>query len=206
MTGEAQDQTEKDELGLSERAMLAAARSANRAAWFAAITSLIAILIGVYSAYLQRQQTRAQFWPHLEWGFSEIPQPRLYLINNGVGPALLSGIRISVAGKEMRRWSEVLAARGADPALINYSYSSIGGSRTIMAGESIDVFTPASGLADPDANHQQRQALLNLLRDPEVSLSYCYCSVFGECQTVLQGAGERVVGLCPESSTGGFLD
>ena len=64
-----------------------------------AVTALIAVMIGVlallvsgYTAYIQRQQVRAEVWPNLLIGFYD-PDQSIGVQNKGVGPAIVSSVR-----------------------------------------------------------------------------------------------------------------
>lgn len=210
-----------------EDSALRTARSATVAAWAGALTSLCAVLISVYSAYLQRQQTRATFWPELSISFSDDPTPRLMLINNGVGPAILRWFQVRHAGTPVRNWHQLLDLTAAEPergaelkaqgftrADIDYSYSSVGVTRTIKAGEVVDMFVPwPRGLrpndpnADPIRTLNLNLAALNLLRgNRKIEIDLCYCSIFDECTLALDSGDAKEVTQCPAAKPEDFTD
>lgn len=81
------------------------------AAIIAALIGLLALCVSGYTAYVQRQQVRAQVWPHLSVGQSDFP-PSLTVVNQGVGPALVRSVEVLVDGKPQPDWEHVFAAEG----------------------------------------------------------------------------------------------
>ena len=105
------------------------------AAVIAALVGLLALCVSGYTAYVQRQQVRAQVWPYLETGLSPSKQ-ELTLVNKGVGPALIRSVQIFVDDKPLHDWDAVYAALGLKYAQ-RPPYSTINGV-VISAGERID--------------------------------------------------------------------
>jgi hypothetical protein len=162
----------------------------------------------VYSAYLQRQQTRATFWPNLELSFSDEPTPRLQLLNTGVGPAILQWAELRHDNQIMRSWGALLKADGAQDIELGYVYSTIGNSRTIGAGAVVDIFVPhAEDATDPQQQQSLRMQALNRIRgNAKVQLDLCYCSIFNECTLLLDASGPQSVVSCPERKQDGFAN
>lgn len=138
------------------------------AAVIAAFVGLLALLVSGYTAYLQRQQVRAQVWPYLEPGMSS--SRREFTLNNkGVGPAIIRSVQVLADGKPQRNWSEVFAALG-----INYDhhipYSTVNGV-VISANDKV------TQLLFPTAED------FNLFAHemPRLDLEVCYCSSLGDC-------------------------
>jgi len=79
----------------------AAPRRGNRdggAALIAAMIGVLALFVSGYTAYIQRQQVRAQVWPYLlvsnyDTEFS------IKVLNKGVGPAIVQSVQVWVDGK-----------------------------------------------------------------------------------------------------------
>jgi hypothetical protein len=65
----------------------------------APLIAVLAVAVSAYTAYLQRQQVRAQVWPVLEYGTGNEPELRLWLANKGVGPALIRHVMVTVDDK-----------------------------------------------------------------------------------------------------------
>lgn len=152
----------------------ALARSLHRRDWdglaavIAAFVGLLALCVSGYTAYLQRQQVRAQVWPYLEPGMSGSKR-EMMLFNKGVGPGIIHSVEILVDGKPQHNWSEVFASLG-----IHYDhhipYSTINGV-VISANDHIEQ------LAFPTAED------FNLFthNTKRMSMKLCYCSSLGDC-------------------------
>ena len=169
------------------------------AAVIAALVGLLALLVSGYTAYLQRQQVRAQVWPYLEPGMSSSNR-KVSLFNKGVGPAIIRSVKIGVDGKPQRNWNAVFAALG-----IHYDhhipYSTINGV-VIPANDHIDqLLFPTAEDFDQFA-HQIRR----------VDVSFCYCSTLEECWTyedtsaTLVGHTHQPVAECPARGDDQFRD
>lgn len=57
----------------------------------ATLIALLAVAVSAYTAYVQRQQVRAQVWPILEVNSGNEPELRLWIANKGVGRLRSSG-------------------------------------------------------------------------------------------------------------------
>jgi len=192
------------ETPLPEETRAALARL-NRRGWdgaaavIAAFVGLLALLVSGYTAYLQRQQVRAQVWPYLEPGMSSSKR-KVSLANKGVGPALIRNVKISVDGKPQRNWPAVFAALG-----LHYDhhipYSTINGV-VIPANDHIDQ------LVFPTADDFD----LFVRQIKRIDLSLCYCSTLEECWTyedtsaTLVGHTHQPVAQCPARGDDQFRD
>ena len=168
------------------------------AAVIAACVGLLALAVSGYTAYLQRQQVRAQVWPYLEPGMSGSKR-ELTLFNKGVGPAIIRSVKILVDGKPQRNWSAVFSALGIDYGH-HIPYSTINGV-VISANDHIDqlLFPTAD-----DFNLYARQV-------KRIELRLCYCSTLDECWTfddaaALPGETHKPVAQCPAAGDDEFLD
>ena len=138
------------------------------AAVIAALVGLLALCVSGYTAWLQREQVRAQVWPYLETGISG-SKHELTLVNKGVGPALIRSVQIYVDGKPQHNWDAVYAALG-----LKFEhrppYSTVN-SIVLSAGERISqvVFRDTD-----DFNLYAAQAT-------RVAMWLCYCSTMNEC-------------------------
>src|SRR6185312_15580863 len=92
-----------DEAQLPQATREALAKSPQRREWdgvaavIAAFVGLLALCVSGYTAYLQRQQVRAQVWPYLETGISSSKRG-VSLSNKGVGPAIIRSAQVLVDG------------------------------------------------------------------------------------------------------------
>ncbi len=81
------------------------------AAIIAALVGLLALCVSGYTAYIQREQVRAQVWPYLLAGNDDGDQS-IYVYNKGVGPAIVKTAQIFIDGKAQTDWVHVLTALG----------------------------------------------------------------------------------------------
>lgn len=168
------------------------------AAVIAALVGLLALCVSGYTAYLQRQQVRAQVWPYLEPGITT-SKHELTLVNKGVGPALIKSVQIYVDGKPQHDWDSVYAALG-----LKYErrppYSTV--NRVVLsAGERVTQVLFADV---DDFNLYARQAR-------RVEMRLCYCSTMNECW--MRDEREKDPSLihhevadCPARSPDDFID
>jgi hypothetical protein len=167
----------------------------------ATLVGVCALLVSAYTAYVQRQQVRAQVWPILEYSTSNEPFLRLTIANKGVGPALIRHVVVTVDEKPAASWREALQLLlGPGPHF--FAQSTIH-NRVFSAGESVDVLTPrdAAGATLPhggpfDAGRQR------------IGIEICYCSTLGDCWTMVSRpgapAGNAETRRCPEPTERSF--
>jgi hypothetical protein len=163
------------------------------AAVLAAFAAVMALLVGAYTANLQRQQIQAQVWPRLIVGFGG---NKHYLVwNKGTGPARVRSVRLEVDGRRVKDWDHFLKAFGHDPG--HYSQSQLNRS-VLTAGERVDVYVAD----DSDAG---RALFVDVFRKNghRIGIEVCYCSVLDQCWRTGGGGSfgdiddEREVGSCP---------
>jgi hypothetical protein len=142
------------------------------AAVIASFIGMLALAVSGYTAYLQRQQLRAQMWPRLQVVFSTV---NLWyrITNEGTGPARVTATRITIDGVAVHNWGGVARAVGypADDHIVS---SSIKGA-VLPPGKELTIAQPA----DNDASRARFHDLL--LHGHEVAILVCYCSVLDEC-------------------------
>jgi len=166
-------------------------RSIRAGRYEAAIATLIAVLavaVSAYTAYVQRQQVRAQVWPILEYGSGNEPELRLWLANKGVGPALIRHVIVTVDGLPAADWNAAMralfGARVNAPGRYSYSQESIG-NRVLSAGEGLAIFIP---------HFDSTQADLRTAFDRDrfrIGVEICYCSTLGDCWTLVVPAPQK---------------
>src|SRR5574337_1403716 len=59
----------------------------------ASLVGLLALVVAGYTAYIQREQVRAQVWPYLISGNNDLAQA-LTISNKGVGPAIVRSVQV----------------------------------------------------------------------------------------------------------------
>lgn len=167
------------------------------AAVIAALIGLLALCVSGYTAWLQRQQVRAEVWPYLQTGISP-SQRRMNLSNKGVGPAEVKRVKVFVDGKPRHSWPEVFDALGLHD-LRNTPTSTISGV-VISPDETIQQVN----LAD-DAFARFYRAY------PRIQLALCYCSALDECwvydeREARAQARRHPVAACPAADADEFVD
>jgi len=168
------------------------------AAVIAALIGLLALCVSGYTAWLQRQQVRAEVWPYLQPGISP-SQRQATLSNKGVGPATVRRAKVFVDGKPRHSWPEVFDALGLRD-LRDTPVSTINGV-VISPDESIQQVS----LRDQDAFARF------YAQYPRIQMALCYCSALDECWTYDEReqrveARRQAVAVCPAVDADEFVD
>ena len=152
----------------------------------AVVLSVFTVLVGAYSASIDRAYARASVWPRLEMGRSFSQGSYSYIVSNrGTGPALVEQVRMAVRQQPQQDWQGILDAHGVGEQR-RYAQSQID-ARTFSAGQELQVF------------HTEDQALIKQLLDPgapPMEVEICYCSIYQQCWTVDQGNRPMEVERC----------
>lgn len=146
------------------------------AAVIASFVGLLALLVSGYTAHLQRQQVRAQVWPHLQLWWSTRNGYKIFADNEGAGPARVTRVRVAVDGRAMRDWDDVARALGYTESL-SFGRSTLH-TRVLTAGQSYDVL-----VLDDRSSEAARNFFRDMLehRAHRFGILVCYCSVLDEC-------------------------
>jgi hypothetical protein len=162
------------------------------AAVAASFAAVLALVVGAYTADLQRQQVRAQVWPRLQVARAE--GRHIIAWNKGTGPARVRSVRMEVNRRLVKNWDELLVALGHEPK--GYGQSQVN-KTVISAGERIDAFSGK----DDEAGRALFKAVFGDLRP--IGIEICYCSVLDQCWRTGGGGSfgdiddEREVDGCP---------
>lgn len=140
------------------------------AAIIASLVGLLALCVSGYTAYIQREQVRAQVWPNLIAGNDDNDQS-VVIYSKGVGPAIVQSAQIWVAGRPQSDWKHVLNALGLGHAG-TYSESTINPD-VVSPGENVRIIK----FDDRDAYQRFRAAAVA----KHMTIAICYCSTLGEC-------------------------
>ena len=157
--------------------------------------SLVAMFVGVYSAYLDRAFARASVWPKVEVRsiYSAQQQRLIYQVENvGTGPAKIKYARVSLDNQPVQSWQE-LASLAEQPA--KFSVDSIRQRVLPALAKFRAITTEDPALAE--ALHRAKAS---------TSIDICYCSVFEDCWLASLNRPSTQVPHCnlPESQR--FLD
>jgi hypothetical protein len=169
--------------------------------WAAVIASLIGLLalcVSGYTAWLQRQQVRAQVWPLLETGIS--PSSRnMLLMNKGVGPARVGGLQLFVDRKPQHDWRSAMRSLGLQDMTMP-PYSTANGI-VVSSGERLQqlAFLDAKDFARFEKQYRR------------IDLKICYCSALDECWVLDERIAEKdqqrtEVVQCPAKGPDEFID
>jgi hypothetical protein len=142
------------------------------------VISICALALSIYSAWESRQHDKISVQPRLEFsmaGDQNAPEVGIYIANNGLGPAFLTGMRIYLDGVRMSGWNDVANKTQAEA---NSPFKQVGlistrdfTSKTIKSGETDDLLTtPGSNATD---------GIVHLLID-RLFVIVDYSSVYGD--------------------------
>lgn len=138
------------------------------AAIIASLVGLLAVVVAGYTAYIQRQQVRAQVWPYLISGNNDLTQS-LTVGNKGVGPALVQSVQVLIDGKPRADWEHVLVALGIPPH--HFTQTSLN-HEVLSPGEELKI------IRFPDAKLWQR---FHDAAAGRIGIDICFCSTLGDC-------------------------
>lgn len=139
------------------------------AAVVAALIGFLALLVSGYTAYVQRQQVRAQVWPYLLTANYDT-ESSVKLLNKGVGPAIVHSVRVWVDGRPQANWRAATGALGVEHA--TPLRTSTVSDNVVSGGEVVPM------LVFPD-NEVYRRFRNESARRLDVEI--CYCSTLGDC-------------------------
>ncbi len=175
----------------------------------ATFIGVLALAVSGYTAYMQRQQVRAQVIPILQFGSSNSPHFDVGVDNKGAGPALIKHVVVTVDGEAMSRWTEVLQ-KLLGPGKHNYMESDIG-SLILAPNETVHLLTPYDDAGEPLKNGPAGSvgARFNEGR-LHIGIEICYCSTLGDCWLFKGGARvaetRAEVSRCPAPSARTFRE
>ena len=158
-------------------------RRARLAEWgsVAAIAiSAFALAIGVYQTRLMQAQARASVWPYVKIGLGytdggDSSGFEIHVENNGVGPAVVKSVRVSLDDKPLHGWND------AFPLILGH-------------GEARAKLEGLSGVVIPPSTNRETSVVAIRINDPaqaqkfyeardRFKIDICYCSVYDDCWT-----------------------
>jgi hypothetical protein len=157
----------------------------NIASFVAVSLSVLALATSAYQSKLMRDQTqlmqiesRASVWPSVAVGendthTSTTDEFTWRVDNNGVGPAKIESVIVSLDGKPYRNWKEVSTALAPDQPF-HAQQSSINGT-VLPASINRETTIELVKLTDP--------LLARAFHDAQsrFKIAICYCSVYDDC-------------------------
>lgn len=157
----------------------------------ASLVGLLALLVSGYTAYIQRQQVRAQVWPHLSIAYQDQAY-KLSVFNKGVGPAIVRSVEVTVDGKPQPDWEHALAAMSLPHAESDYGHSTL----------ATAVLSPGDALAVLVFDEKTKYQHFRTAMSAHGLVNICYCSTLGDCWLLEDHRAPvkpavRPVGQCP---------
>ena len=161
------------------------ARIAELGSIVALATSFLALSLSAYQARLMNEQTRlmqsqsrASVWPYVSIGYAinDEGERRGYtwqIGNDGVGPARIESVVMTLDGKPVHRWRELFRALFGDVA-VPATYSQIYG-RVLPPSTNRETTIDALHLTD------MAQAKAFFAAQDRIDMTICYCSVYDDC-------------------------
>src|SRR4051794_5627774 len=152
---------------------------------FALLVSVLALTLGVYQARLMNEQTRlmqgqarASVWPYISIGYSisDSGEKLGYsweISNDGVGPARIESVTMTLDGTPLHRWREVFQKLFGD-APVPATYSQIYG-KVLAPGTNRETTIEAVHIQDIE------QAKTFFRAQDRMDMTICYCSVYDDC-------------------------
>jgi len=162
------------------------------AAVIAALVGMLALLVAGYTAYIQRQQVRAQVWPYLQMGKSNAGgRYELTAINRGVGPVIVRSVQVFVAGKRVKSFRVLQQLMGFKP-----------GGDVVMSTLNQTVLAPGDQVHWIQFSHASDiNAFVGGWVRLHAEAQVCYSSTLGESWLVTyqpdSGTSRREVSNCP---------
>jgi hypothetical protein len=182
------DDDQNSAISARERAEASARSRARFAEWgsFSALAvSFLALALSAYQARemsaqtrLMQSQARAGVWPYLSIGYSiddvgEKPGYAFEIDNDGVGPARIESVRMTLDGKPVGTWREIFHAFFGD-APVAATYSKIYG-KVLPPNTNRETTIEALRLSDIV------QAKAFYAAQDRLEMTICYCSVYDDC-------------------------
>jgi len=166
--------------------------------------SIFALAIGAWQTRLMQGQARASVWPHLEIGYtynSNVDENAFLwrIDNNGVGPARIESVTLTLDDRPMKAWPEVLKALGFD--------SEMRVSTTSVAGEVIPPSLNRETAIDTLRINEREPAKAFKAAIDRFRMDICYCSVYDDCWIAhWQTPKVDAVSSCPADAATDFDD
>jgi hypothetical protein len=169
------------------------------AAIIASLVGLLALVVAGYTAYIQRQQVRAQVWPYLLWANSDTQTEYMWL-NKGMGPVIVNSVQVLISGEPVRNWGELERRVGFDSR----------GSQVTSTLNGL-VLAPGDRIRwIAFENEDDVNALMEDWRKFHVQARVCYSSTLGESWRVIYQMGPlprpRPVSGCKVPDAAQFFD
>lgn len=142
-------------------------------AFLAVLISFLTLFVYLYQSSLMKTQQMMSVWPHVTFGPTwSSDYLALNLINKGVGPALVKGVKVKINEQEVEGIQNLMDYV-PDSLQSEFNYSSLFPGQVIMVGENIQLFQTSSP--------KTIGYFLQLLREGKIRIEVCYCSIYEDC-------------------------
>ncbi|QBB70454.1 hypothetical protein ELE36_08775 [Pseudolysobacter antarcticus] len=154
------------------------ARIAEFGSVLALAISFLALATGAYQTRLMQSQAKASVWPYISIGYHYALRGTdagfaWRIDNNGVGPARIESVALSLDDKPKRNWSEVF------PVLFGHAEvkAGVSGFNGTVLPPNTNRETTIFAIKIEDLE----QAKIFFDAQDRFKMSICYCSVYDEC-------------------------
>ncbi len=152
--------------------------------------SFAALIVSVFQTKIAREQQHAAVWPYLQamYASDAIGGSRYYILNKGVGPAIIKGVEWKFSDSTYSGTREFVAAEIGYPRQLGRSEMGAG-----------DVFSVGDGitLIEVTKSDSLREIVYQKINNELFSLKVVYSDVYGNCWELKDGA-TRQLSNCPE--------
>ena len=144
----------------------------------ALITAVVAVMLGVIESQRSHEHRQISVEPYLLLANSQQRGGyQFVVVNQGLGPARLERVTVTVNDKPIKSWSQATATL-LDPAMhaaaeTQSGHSTLSTGRMISSGETVEALT----IRDPDV----ALTFAGQMRSGAVEVELCYCSMYDQC-------------------------
>ena len=140
----------------------------------AVVISVCAFVVSALEVRIMREQQRAAVWPRIDIGNGfNGKKLDIGVANNGIGPAIIEAVEITVDGEPMKSWHEVLSALIGEP-FTGPTFTSTMHDVVIRPGDGITALSVSSP-TPVETFHRELKRL---------GIRLCYRNVYGDCWLV----------------------
>lgn len=169
----------------------------------AVVVGICALFVSFVQVQIMREEQHTSVLPRLriEQHYSEGQYLRLLLVNNGLGPAVVKNVRMSIDEEPATTWSEVTETLVPDHTPGDLSLTYING-QILPAGEMVTFFSSLDTTFTEQLVDQMGRLVIQI----------CYCSVYEDCWSMVRAYEQRTssepegVRACPTLDENSFID
>ena len=158
--------------------------------------SICALYVSVVEIRNNQEFQRISVWPRL-WVAKSATNKRfqIHVINQGLGPAIIRSVRVTIDGERFHTWSDMKEKLGL--ASDTPSSHSTLSTRVLENGRDVTIME----IWDDEG----RAAFHKAFESGRMLIEVTYSSVYGECWISSSDMTTRQIDSCPEERNPGFL-